>query len=310
MRLRAGASVRDAGRVARLAVLLVLLSGCQLVFGLDDDYAPPVCGPFGEPEPVLFDPQLVGPKDFSVDKTGTSGMVHALYDAGTPRLTRPHVIKKVGGMWMPDPANDQGSIDGLSGGRMMSGGTVFGWIDGAAPRLDEYLPGPPWSPNTLEVVDFEPSYQKRAGNLIEPPVGGGLTVRLLVVTAENDNARTTLQIRRFVRMPPPDNFWVKTGLLDDINTESVQASSGVLTANGDRLVYAAKIGDDPISHLYATRVRVDDSFGLGERLDIPGNTNEANVTEPWINDNCTAIYFNRDGVILTARALDDQGSAQ
>lgn len=294
--------------MGRSVVLLVLLSGCHLVFGLDGTEGGGVCGPFGEPEPLAFDPQLVDPTGFSVDKSGRRGMVFARYDAGTPRLTRPHVIMNAGGTWMPDPANDQGAIDALSGGRMMAGGTVFGWIDGGSPRLDEYLPGPPWSPNSLQIVDYEPTYQKRTGNLIEPTIGGA-NVRLLVVTAENASGETTIHIRRFLPTAT-DNFWVKTGLLDDINSESVMPSSGVLTENGDRLVYAAKIGDDPVSHLYASKVRVDDTFGLGERLDIPGTTDEVDVTEPWINDDCTVIYFNRDGMIVSARALDDPGSGQ
>jgi hypothetical protein len=80
-----------------------------------------------------------------------------------------------------------------------------------------------------------------------------------------------------------------------------------MTADHKKLVYAARVGDNDFSRLYASE-RIRDEFAPGSELEIEGVEADASLTQPWINADCSALYFRRDTTTWMAMAVDDSAS--
>ena len=109
----------------------------------------------------------------------------------------------------------------------------------------------------------------------------------------------------------PNRFdWELTAQADPLKTSrmKVNPNGGVMTADHNRLVYSAKVGTSSNSRLFASE-RIRDEFSPGPELRIEGVDGDADLTEPWINGDCSALYFRRDNVTWMAAAVDDSRSA-
>ena len=54
--------------------------------------------------------------------------------------------------------------------------------------------------------------------------------------------------------------------------------------------------------------RIKDQISPGPELIIDGVEGDADLTEPWINADCTALYFGRSGKSWMALTVDDPTS--
>lgn len=253
--------------------------------------------------------ELVGAKDFSVDSSGTRGMIYAMFPRPpATRLTGVHPIKLVDGVWRGDTARDVGAITTLDGGHIAENNSMVGWLveEGLdRPEVREYTFTTAWDQSMTGIVDPLQGQTSTAGNVIVLPYGGVGTIRFMVTVLVADQASDLNTMRIFQRISGP-NFWELTPQADPLKTsrDNINPSAGVMTADHGKLVYAAKVGSDTTSRLFAS-ARIKDEFEPGPELIIDGVESDADLTEPWINADCTALYFGRDGKSWMALAVDD-----
>lgn len=295
----------------RCVPLLVLLVGCDQVLGLERDVPPPVCGPFEEPTLVPIHEELVDAKDFSVDSSGTRGMIYAMFPRASTRLTGVHPIKLVNGMWRGDATRDVGAITALDGGHIAENDSMVGWLleEGLdRPEVREYTFSTAWDQSTTGIVDPLQSQTSTAGNVIVLPFGGVGTIRFMVTILLAERAGDLNTMRIFQRISSSSS-WELTPQADPLKTSraKINPSAGVMTADHGKLVYAATVGSNTTSRLYAS-ARIKDEFAPGSELIIDGIESDADLTEPWINADCSALYFGRDGKSWMALAVDDPAS--
>ena len=286
----------------RLAVVCALLSGCNVVFGVDREAGPAVCGPYAVVEQLAFDASLANVREVSFDADGTQGMAWAEYK-GT---MGPNALTFINGVWTRDEPRALG-LENLGGARLQPDGRhAFGWT---GPSIDEYefADGVGWYGLT-GVIDVGTVDDKVAGNAIALKVGTGV-LRLLVETRYHATGGSQIVIRSRL---PTDPAWQDTHYLDELDeaTPQIAPTVGLLTAMGDRLVYAATVGGDRVSHLYATPKNTGPSFSPGVRIDIDGVDPDVALTDPWINADCSDLWFNADGAILHAVQLAAPDAAQ
>jgi hypothetical protein len=73
-------------------------------------------------------------------------------------------------------------------------------------------------------------------------------------------------------------------------------------------VYSAQIGKEKESRLFASR-RTLDEFPAGVELIIDGMDSDSDFTEPWINADCTTLYFRQgETTWMATTAVDDAAS--
>jgi hypothetical protein len=144
----------------------LLLVGCDLVWQLERN-VPPTCGPFGAPSLVPFHPELIEPRDFSVDNSGVRGLIYAQY----PRASRPtgvHAIKLENDLWRADPMRDTGVLSSLDGGHIAENDFAVGWLfeeGGDRPEIREYQFFPAgWSPGGSGLLDPLQASRTRCGS--------------------------------------------------------------------------------------------------------------------------------------------------
>lgn len=300
----------------RFVALAVMLVGCDLAWQLERDLPPPVCGPFSAPEPVPFHAELVEPRDFSVDSSGTRGLIYAQY----PRTTRPtgvHAIKLVDDEWRADPARDNGAITSLDGAHIAEDNFAIGWlieegVDRPEIREYEFFPGPgAWNQGTSGLVDPLQGQTSTGGNLIVLPYAGVATIRFMVTILMSERVGDPNTMRIF-QLFPNETQWELTAQADPLKTSKakISPSGGVMTADHNKLVYAAKIGNDTLapSRLYGS-VRIANEYEEGDPLIIEGVDGDDDLTEPWINADCSKLYFRKDAATWMADAVDDAGAA-
>jgi len=302
--------------VVRVVGLLLLLVGCDQVLGFERDAPPPVCGPFGVPTLVPLHPELEDAHDFSVDSSGTRGLIFAKFMRPSGRLTGVHAIKLVNDMWRGDPTRDLGVISALDGAHITDDTTAVGWINresAGGPALSEYqfsttaVPQQ-WGGPTTGYIDPQRIDTSIAGNVIVLPAGTTLKLRFAVTVKQSMTADpNTLRI---FQLQPTRTDWELTAQADPLKSsrDKVNPNGAVLTADHGKLVYAAKVGSRAVSRLFASE-RIRDEFAPGPELMIEGVEGDADLTEPWINADCTAVYFLRDGKTWMATAVDVTGSA-
>lgn len=281
--------------MARRLILLLALGGCDMVFGLNRPDMPHVCGPYGVPEEVMFSPALVGAHDFSIDPSGLHGMVHAnLGVGGLPAWDGPHAIIPDGnGVWIQDGARDKAVLNSFQGGHLTASGQVVAWIDmprGVMANLLMFGAGA-WSQVT-DVLDTQVADRDlHIGNVIDLDVGSGLVQRFAVEIRPPADFNSIGQIGIIQRVPG-NAFWAQTTEVRDLNQADpkIDLNGGVLTADHEKLVYSGKRGSSPVSRIFASE-RTLDQFSPSAEIVIQGVHDDEELTEPWINADCTELYF-------------------
>jgi hypothetical protein len=296
--------------VPRRLLLLLALGGCDRVFGLDREMPPPVCGPFGPPEEVAFDPALVDVHDLSVEPDGMRGFVYANLGnlSATPPTGAwrgPHAVKKDGnGMWIQDTVRDRPVLDSFDGGHVTRTGGLIGWIDMPRGVMVNLLlfSGTAWGQQT-EVIEKETDRDVHIGNVIDLAVGPNLQQRFAVEIRQPIGTITTGEIRIIQRIPT-DSTWMLTPQTDPLNatTPALDATGGVMTADHEILLYTARVGSQKMSRAFATR-RDRDRYNPGVELIIDGVESDSGITEPWINADCTQLYFRTNDTTWVTTAV-------
>ena len=294
--------------MSRRLLFVLALGGCDRVFGLERDVLPAVCGPFGAPEEVVFDGALGAVNDFSVDASGTYGMVYANIGNGTTTAWRgPHaVVKDPSGTWIQDIARDKPVLNSLDGAHIAAGGNGgMSWIDSPRAVMANVLTfaGGAWGTVVQDVVERETDKDVHIGNVIDLPVGPGLIQRFAVEIRLSFDRLSPGELRIIQRIPT-DSFWMVTGQATPLNTATpaLDLNGGVMTADHDILVYTAIVGKEKRSRAFASR-RIRDTFSPGVELIIDGVENDASITEPWINADCTQLHYREGDTTWVTNAL-------
>jgi hypothetical protein len=156
-----------------------------------------------------------------------------------------------------------------------------------------------WSPivpNVAEsnVVDLFP------GNEVESDAGNGAKSRYVVELSQAFDGATPGKLEILVAMPASDVF-KPSGFVNSINdVDAIAPTGAALTADHGILVYSAKLGTTE-SHLFETSFSKFE-FGPGHEIGslyVSGKADD----QPWINNDCTQIWFRRDGLTWTARKM-------
>ena len=95
-----------------------------------------------------------------------------------------------------------------------------------------------------------------------------------------------------------------TGQATYLNTHRppLDFDGGVMTADHEILVYTAKVGEEDMSRAFASR-RERDTYSPGVELIIDDLSSDASITEPWINEDCTTLYFRESDRTWVAEAV-------
>ena len=273
---------------------------------LGTDYFDPtdaLCGPYRAPAQVHFDPMLGQPTDFSVAADGIHGLVSATYNG----LTGPTPILFDGSMWAPDPARNAGAIKlaaVLSGGHMGTTGDVYGWLDHNKspdpPIVVQYVFTGSWSA-VVPNVDRSTILDLTTGNEVESDAGGGAKTRYVVELRQDFAGALPAKLEILAASPTAPDAFAPSGFTDPINgVAGIAPTGGVLTANHEIFVYSAKLGTVE-SHLFETPFSKFE-FAAGSPIKQLGVAGKAD-DQPWINGDCSQIWFRRDGVTWTAQKM-------
>lgn len=292
----------------RRLLLVLALGGCDRVFGLARDMGTPVCGPFGTPIAVDFAPALGAVNDFSVDTTGTYAMVYAnLANGSTAAWRGPHaLVKDSNGTWIQDAARDKPVLSSLDGAHLTgTGAGAVGWIDsprGVMANVLSFVNGS-WTTVVGDVVEKEIDKDVHLGNVIDLPVAPGLVQRFAVELRLSFDRASPGELRIIQRIPT-DASWMVTGQAAPLGaaTPALDFNGGVMTADHEILVYTATVEKEKHSRAFASR-RTRDTFGPGVELLIDGVRGDASITEPWINADCTQLYYREGDTTWVTEAL-------
>jgi hypothetical protein len=278
--------------VSRRLLLLLALGGCDRVFGLDREVPPPVCGPFGPPEEVTFASQLGDAHDLSVEPGGQRGMVFA--SAGG--WIGAHAVKpgQDPNSWDLDPARDRDNLRSVNSAHVTSDGAAMGWLLGTRGHMISMLTfsATMWSAST-ETIEQPLDSDATIGNVIVLPAGSVLKLKVATqIVRVTEDAPGALVI---LERNPTGTTWSATqqALPFSMAKTPYDFDGAVLTADHERLVYTARIGNDKKPRAFATR-RSNDRFAPGVELIIDGVDPDSGITEPWIDEDCTELYFRND----------------
>jgi hypothetical protein len=282
----------------RFACLLVVASGCDLVVGFDKlDPAPAsACGPYGDPVAVAFDPSLAGAHDFSVTEDGMAGAI--VIDDDNISSTKP--IKPDGnGGWTTDLAfTGMATLDRTRGHRIATGTVLATSADASHHEIDEYaFQGTAWQ---ARLLISDNNFELYAGNARTDDSGNA--TRLVAVRRRTTSAHNEIAVFNKNLATDPTGAYHEDAdsprMLNAVST--LQPTHAVLTADRRTIVYAATI-DDGEPDLYVTSY--DDALpGWGPGQAISSLNTTGSEDEPWVNGDCSRIWFRRDGVVYAADA--------
>lgn len=255
----------------------------------------------------MFHPALVDVRDLSVEPDGMRGMVYAnLGNPPTGAWRGPHaVMKDANGVWVQDTVRDRPVLNSFDGAHVTRTGGAIAWIDmprGVMVNLLSFSTA--WG-QEAEVIETQTDRDVHIGNVIDLAVGPGLQQRFAVEIRPPIGEIATGEIRIIQRVPT-SSTWMLTAQADPLNTTTppLDVNGGVMTADHEILLYTARVGSQKMSRAFATR-RERDRYNPGVELIIDGVESDSGITEPWINADCTQLYFrNQDKTwVTTAEAL-------
>jgi hypothetical protein len=296
--------------VFRVAVPLLLASGCDLVFALEPPGAVAVCGPYQEIGPQSFE-DLVEVTDFSVDRTGNTGFVMSKRN-GDVRLTP--IVQTAENTWSID-LERMFNVDvlhdeqGVRIGRTSPAGDLFASQfaqevgDLRVFRYELSRTNNVWAAEPLPVSPTVSADTMIAGGAVEINDGFGPDrfFRHVPILHETET------LDRFVSIATSDpdarfDWFEATAdgqlVTDAINRtqEVTQASLALGPNNKVVMAYAAIEGES--SMLFLSE-KIKARFPVGARLDELDGPGEER--EPFLSEDCSTIYFRRGDAIIKAR---------
>jgi hypothetical protein len=287
--------------VVRHLSALVALSGCQVVFGIDPVEAPPklACGPYAKPLEVAFDASLAGAHDLSVLDDEMHGAV--VVDADNLSKTVPVVLDGAG-TWIPDASVTATGLDTLRGHRIAPDRVLATDTSKGNTQIDVYAnTGTLWAAMT-PVVDGDTSFELYAGNERDVISSGATTYRrVTMVKRRTTTSHSQVVVTNFDIAVDSTSFHEdpsRTALLNSV--ADIQPTHAEMTDDRRTIVYAATaIGEQP--DLFVTTFDdTQQAWPPGERISTLNTTGAED--EPWINADCSRIWFRRDGVVYQAQA--------
>jgi hypothetical protein len=317
--------------------LLVATSGCNALFGIDTVESQVVaCGPYGAPTPVSFG-AITGAYDLSLDATGAHGLVLIKTN---PPTANPQLLPI---LQMPDLsyAEDKTREPGLSALRTagLASGHITGSVNhqvltgmldptvqadmfaatlaGSVYVVQHFADKTPmgWTGAESMIVDGAPDQSVYPGNELEltTQVATQFTRYLSVVRVDADLNRT---VDVDVRLPDASAWTIE--VIDRVPVTNT--ISPVHSVQQAVLAFGALPGATQISHplvlVYNATSTIDktdtspqlyvsaktaNGYPVGKPIDVdfePGS-----YLEPWVNVDCTTLWFRRDDVIYRADAL-------
>lgn len=289
--------------VARLLFALVALGGCTLVFNVEPLPGPGklACGPYGAPTPVAFSAALMtaGAHDLSVTGDGTLGAV--VVDVDNVPSTRP-VMLDGSQTWIDDPAGFASTLTGTRGHRVASDTMLLTSAANSHHEVDTYkLAATGWA-QIAPIVDSDPGFELYAGNESDNLQGTTVTYRrVLLVKRRTTTPHSLVVVTNFELATDPTSFHEdlnRTAPLDAAT--DLQPTHAVITADRKTIVYAAT-ASGANSDLFVSTFDVDQNAWLvGDRL--ASLDTDGAEDEPWVNGDCSRIWFRRDGVVYEAQA--------
>jgi hypothetical protein len=284
---------------------MIALAGCDLVVGTHHlDPVTSLCGPYGKPELVAFAPELVGASDLSVAADGVHGLVFATYN----NTMGPTPVVFDGATWIPDSARFAAGVlatQKLGGGHIgVTGDAMFGWIDHRQqpiPAIYEYDYTSTWSQIVPDVADSSTN-NVFSGQEVESDAGGGAKTRYLVEIFELFGGGPPHKIEILAAPPEVMNVFKPSGFVDPLNGDgAIDIVAGALTGDHKILVYAASNLGTTETHFFETQL-VHNTFQVGTTMTslyLAGKTDD----QPWLNPDCTTMWFRRDGVSWVAHKM-------
>ena len=285
----------------RYAALVVALTACDAVFGLEHvDTPPAACGPYAEPQPQVFDPALAGVTDFSFGADTTHGSVEATV-AGTTR------VALANGTWSLDVADAELATlqTTRSTGRVVHDTDIYATTDDAM-QLSQYILSPATHTYGAQTpfVDFDPGFNLEIGNEVTTidPVNGPVFRRAVIVKKPTMDGQKPL-LTLFQRQAPfnANTSWIEdrertAEILGD--ADLVDLGKAVLTADSQALVYAAKYAGDDTFDLYVSAFDKDlGVFPRGQRIESVSKP-DTDETDPSIDPVCGTLSFVRGTEVL------------
>jgi hypothetical protein len=325
----------------RLSFLLLLCaSGCDLVIPLSE---PPVspCGPFGKPVAQTFDagllngmpaPDFVDVKYFSARNAAKAGdpdygAIHAKREGNA----RVYVVERTDtNAWTYAPTRNA-LLGGTAGGSI--GEIEFDFLpNDAKPGVDRLFvwQATPTSMYQAELIttmgggyaiENAPAVTDRefnieVGNVVEvleadPDVPGAMRPqrkRAVVTKTPVDFSGKPVIVFADLLFPYASHVWAE----DDDRTQPINKDPlvvpgrGALTNDLFILVYSMKYANGSYD-IYASRRDPNTrQWSLGEKVTGEVNTSKLDETDPWINGDCSVLYFARNGVTYRAdRTVDE-----
>jgi hypothetical protein len=286
--------------VARLLFMLAPLCGCQVAFGLDHvDDTTLACGPYAKPVPVMFDESLATAHDLSVLDDGIHGAVVTDFDNLSSMQP---VMLDSGGTWVPDLATGSTGLTTLRGHRVALDRILATDTSKANHEVDVYtLTGTMWAAIT-PIVDADPSYELYAGNERDVLTGTVMSYRRVTLVKRHTAANhSQIVVTNLDMAVDPTSFHEdlpRTALLN--SQTDVQPTHAEMTDDRKTIVYAAAATGEQSDLFVTTFDDTQLAWPPGQRigsLDTSGAEDE-----PWINADCSRIWFRRDGVVYQAEA--------
>lgn len=294
----------------RFALLLLAASGCDVAVGIE--HIEPItgaCGPYNTVTPVSIT-GVTDARGFSINPEGTMAVVTGKDPADQ---TRPIVLRLSGETWEPDPAMQNGLSATMKGAvlappePMPVASTYPGDVLQPVMLLSTVPTGQSkaqvgryyWSSTAWSLDTNEPAFSL-AGYDVFP---GNVSIKVGATNADVDRVRHTVlwmvtqdedegpnKIAVTANSPPSFTLEDKARTLG-INSLGKRFGQAVLTDDRAKLVYSAESGTT--RGIYAVEQNpesrtFDDAGGL-----VAGIDGEGDEVEPWINGDCSKLYFRR-----------------
>jgi hypothetical protein len=297
--------------VVRIVLVLLVASGCDIALSITHvEPQEGACGPFLSVKPITIT-GVTDPRGFSVNADETMAVVTGK-DASDQ--TKPIVLMKVGEEWQPDPTMQMGLVNGQKGatlapseptpvgftypGDMLRPAMLLSTIPTGATKAQVgryYWSGTTWTVDTNQEVFSIGGYDVFPGN-VWTRVGATNTdidrVRHTVLwMITQDPSEGPNKVAILANSPPSFTLEDKARTVG-FNSLGKRIGQAVMTEDRAKLVYSALSGT--ASDIFAVEQNPESrTFDTGGGV-VGGmvNTGDSEV-EPWINANCSKLYFRR-----------------
>lgn len=288
--------------MVRIALVLLALGGCDVVFSINKvNPPPPACGPYASVTEVPIT-GVTEPRGFSISADGQLALVTGKDPNG---VTRPIPLRWNGAAWEPDPSMQGNLMSGMKGAILAPSeptpDTRNDYTGPVAPTMllssgqplavaRYYLSNGTWTMDTNQQPFTEPSYDVLPGNVVLVAGSDPFDrVRHTVLTfAALDPSMDPNEIQISANSPPSFTLLLKNRT-DGINATRLEFDRAVMTEDKSKLVFSAKSGAQ-YDLLASAQDEVRNFQTAGFLADL--NTDDDEL-EPWIDAMCSKLYFRR-----------------